>query len=99
MRVIIPSSLKRYCSHEDERGDGSLRVLQASTATTHGIADSLDGLVLSDDTAVELLFEVEQLFALALHHAGYGDARPAGDDLGDVVGGDLFADEAGSSSS
>ena len=33
---------------------------------------------------------MQELFALALEHAGDGDARPAAHHVGDVVGRDLF---------
>ena len=79
-------------AEEDERGDRALGVLQSGTTTTHGIGDGCDGLVLTDDTTVEFLLEVQQLLALALQHTGDGDARPAGDNLGNVVGGDFLAD-------
>ena len=64
-------------THEDERGNGSLGVLQSCTAAAHGIADSADCLVLSDDASVQLIFQAKQLLAFALHHARDGDARPA----------------------
>ena len=62
--------------------------MQAGTRTAHGIADGSDGLVLSDDTLVKLFLQVQQLLALALHHAGHGDARPAAHHFGNVVGSD-----------
>ena len=64
--------------------------MQSGTAAAHGIADGGDGLVLADDALVQFLLQVEQFLALALHHAGDGDARPAAHHLGNVVGGDLF---------
>ena len=75
-------------AHEDERGDGALGILQACTAAAYGVADGADGLVLADDTLVQLLLQVQQFLTLALHHAADGYACPAGDDLGDIVGGD-----------
>ena len=79
-------------AEEDEGGDRPLRVLQSCPRTAHGIADGGDGFVLSDDPLVELVFEAQQLLALTLHHACHGDARPAADHFGNVVGGDLLAD-------
>ena len=45
-------------AEEDEGADRSFRVLQTGTATAHGIADSADGLILSDDTFVQFFFQV-----------------------------------------
>ena len=36
---------------------------------------------------------MQQLLTLALQHLPYGDPRPAGDDVGDVLGAYLLADE------
>ena len=69
--------------------------MQSGTRTAHGVADGGDGFVLANDTTVQFLLQVQQFLAFALHHACDGDARPAADYLGDVVGGDFFADEAG----
>ena len=52
--------------------------------------DGLDRLVLADDALVQALLHVDQLLDLALHQAGDGDAGPLGDDLGDVLLGDLL---------
>ena len=81
-------------SHEDERCDGSFRVLQSCTAAAHGIADGGDCLVLSDDTAVQFLLQMQQFLALALQHTRHGDACPAAHHFGNVVGGYLFAHHA-----
>ena len=64
--------------------------MQTRTGAAHGIADSLDGLILSDDAAVEFLLEMEQFFALALQHTRHGNAGPAAHHLCDVVGGHLL---------
>ena len=65
--------------------------MQSSPRAAHGIGDGGDGLVLPDDPFVELLLQVQQLVALALQHAGDGNARPAAHHFGDIIGGDLFA--------
>ena len=57
--------------------------------------DRLDRLVLADDAFVQALLHVEQLLGFALQQAADGDTRPAGDDLGDVVGVDLLFEEHG----
>ncbi len=53
-------------------------------------ADRADGLVLADDPPVQALLHVDELLDLALQQAADRDARPAGHDLGDVLGGDLL---------
>ena len=78
-------------AEEDERGYRALRVLQSGTRAAYGIRDGCDGFVLSDDALVQFLFQVEQLLALALQHAGDGNARPAAHHLGNIVGGDCYS--------
>ena len=45
-------------AEENKRGDGALGVLQTGTASAHGIADSCNGLVLTDDAVVEFFLEM-----------------------------------------
>ena len=59
----------------------------------HGIGDQLDGLVLADDALVQHLVQTQQLLALPLQQPRDGDAGPAGDRLGDLVVGDLLAQQ------
>ena len=42
---------------------------------------------------MQVLLHAEQLLHLALEQPAYGDAGPAGDDLGDVFGVDLFLEQ------
>ena len=62
-------------------------------ARMHGVGDQLHRLVLADHPLVEDLVEAQQLLALALDQAGHRDAGPARDDLGDLLLGDLLAQE------
>ena len=78
-------------AEENERGYRSLGILKTGTTTAHSIADSLNSLVLTNDTLVQLLFEMKQFLALALHHSCHGDSRPSAHHLGDVVGSNLLA--------
>ena len=75
---------------ENEGTDGALGVLQAGTRTAHGVGHGADGLVLPHHALVQFLLQMQQFFAFALHHAGHGYARPAGHDVGNVVGRHLF---------
>ena len=53
-------------TQEDERTDGSARVLDAGAGSHDRIGDELDRLVLADDPLMQLLVEVEKLLPLAL---------------------------------
>ena len=77
------------CSpEENERGDRSFRVLQTGTGAPDGVANGLNGLVLPDDAAMQLVFQMQQFFLFALQHPRHGNTRPARHNLGDVIGGD-----------
>ena len=57
------------------------------------VGHELHGLVLADHALVQHLVEAQQLLALALHQPRDRDACPARDDLGDLVLGDLLAQQ------
>ena len=80
-------------SHEDERADWPFGVLQSGTAASDGVGDGVDGLVLANDTLVQLVFQVEEFLALALHHLLHGNARPTRHDLGHVLIRHLLIDQ------
>ena len=81
-------------AQEDERADRPVGVLQAGARAPHGGRDGLDRLVLADHALGQRLLHAQQLVALAFEHAVDGNAGPARDDLGDVVGGDGLLDHA-----
>ena len=64
--------------------------MQACSATAHGIAHCRDSLILSDDTLVQFLFQLQQFLLFALKHAGYRDARPAAHHFSDIIGCNFF---------
>ena len=72
-------------AEEQEGTDGPVRILYARARAQDGLGDLRHGLVLTDHALMEYALEPEQLFALALHQFGYGDARPAGDDARDLL--------------
>ncbi len=86
-------------AEEEERADRAVGVLEAGARAAQRVGDGLDGLVLADDALVQALLHVDELGDLALEQARDGDARPARDDLGDVVGVDLLLEVDGRSSS
>ena len=65
----------------------------AFVVVVNGHGQGAFGFLLTDDALVQFLLEVEQLLLLALQHTVHGDARPAGHDLGDVLGRDGFRDD------
>ncbi len=78
---------------EEHKGSGRpIRVGDAGPGTTHGLTHRAHGLLLPDQAAPEFVLEVEQLLGLAGEQFADGNARPRGDDLGDIVAGDLLAD-------
>jgi hypothetical protein len=57
------------------------------------LATALDRLVLPDDALVQALLHLQELLHLALQQAADRDARPAADDLGDVLLVDLLLEQ------
>ena len=80
---------------EEERSDRTVRLAEPRAVATHGLADSTDRLALPDDALRELVLHVQQLLALALDELRDGNARPLGDDLGDLLAVDLFLHKRG----
>ena len=80
---------------EEQEGAGrAVRVADAGARAAHGVGDRRDGTLLPDEPLAELGLEVQQLLGLALQEPADGDARPRGDDRGDVLLGDLLVDHA-----
>jgi len=86
-------SCRRRSGEEQERADRAIGVLQPRARAAQRGGDRLDRLVLADDAFVQAILHVDQLLGFALEQAADGDARPAGDDLCDVVGIDLLFEE------
>mmetsp|Transcript_31540 Transcript_31540/g.74457 ORF Transcript_31540/g.74457 Transcript_31540/m.74457 type:complete len:588 (-) Transcript_31540:52-1815(-) len=74
---------------EDEGAHGAARVAQADARAAQRARDGGDGAVLSDDTLVQLAFEVEHAPRLVLAQLVDGHARPLRHHRGDVVRGHL----------
>ena len=77
-------------AQEHERADGTIGVGKPRAVAADGAGHDIDGLVLADDTLVQLGLEVDELFHLAAHHLADGDSRPRGHDLGDFLLGHLL---------
>src|SRR3989442_1318901 len=76
---------------EEEDADRAARVLQAGASAPDRPCDGRDGHLLPDDLRVERLLHLEELLGLLLGEPAHRDARPHGDDLGDVLIGHLRA--------
>ncbi len=99
IRVIMFSSLKRYSANalassvfptpvvpkKMNEPIGRFGSCSPARERRTASADSFDGLVLTNDALVELCFQMNQFFAFALQHSANRYARPAADDVGNVV--------------
>ena len=65
---------------------GSCRPARAA----HRVRHAFNRLILADDAGFEPVFHLEQLLDFSLQHLRHRDARPLRDDLGHVLGVDLF---------
>ena len=75
---------------KNEGTDRAFRILQTRSGPAKGPADSADGFVLTDHPLVEQLLHVQQSLTFVFRHFFDRDARPAGNDLGDVFFGDYI---------
>ena len=78
-------------SEKQERAIRPLRVTQPCTRATYRIRHQPHGFVLPDHARVQPVFHLEQLFALALHHARDWYSGCARHHFGDFFGADLRA--------
>lgn len=79
---------------QEEAGNRAIRVAEARTRQANGLGDLLDGLVLADDLALELALHLEETLTLGGAKARDRDARPARDDLADLLDADRVLNEA-----
>ena len=88
---VFCQCLRKLCladagrSHEEEGADGLGRILDACLRTDDGVGDLLYGLILSDDSHMQLIRQCQDLCALRLGKLGDRDAGPLGDDLCDLI--------------
>ncbi|KOT22176.1 hypothetical protein DM52_2199 [Burkholderia mallei] len=81
-------------AEEQERAVRTVRIGEARARAADRVGDRVDRLVLADHALMQLLFDVQQLLALALHHPRHRNARRARDDLGNFLRADLRAQQA-----
>ena len=77
-------------TEKQETADRPARILDAGARAEDGLGRELHGLVLTDDALMQHFLQAQELFLFALHEPGHGDARPLGDDLGDLLLGNLL---------
>ena len=79
---------------QEQEGSGrSVGVADAGPRAAYGVADGVDRRLLADQSLADDLLHLEQLGGLALEQTPGGDARPGLDDVGDLLGADLLADQ------
>ena len=79
---------------EEEGAQGAVGVRNACLGAANDPRDRRDGFGLPNDARAEVLLEVEEAVLLASQKALKGDARPAGDDIGDGLSVNRFPDDA-----
>ena len=77
-------------AEEEEAADRTVGIGQARTAAAYGACHGGYRFVLAHDALVQLDLQVHELGHLALHHLGYGNARPCAYHLGDFLFGNLL---------
>ena len=80
-------------TQEQERSYRPLLIGKAGTRAADGVGHGLDGLVLAHHSLVQLAFHSQELFLFALKHPVHGDACPAGNNLGNILGGHGLGDD------
>ena len=80
-------------AEKDERSDGPPGILQAGAAAADRVGNRLDRLVLAHQAVMDAFFQHQQLGPFRFQHAGDRNARPGADDFGDLVVGDLLAQQ------
>ena len=70
-------------AEEDERTGRPLRVFQAGTGAADRLGDRLDGVFLTDDPLVQLVFHSQELCGLLFGQLVDRDTGPQREDLGD----------------
>ena len=74
-------------TEEQEAPDRAVRILEPDSAAPDGARHRRDGFVLPDHAAVEHILHVQQPLALTLGKARNRNARPPGNDCGNILGG------------
>ncbi len=70
-------------SEEDEGTDRPVFILEPGPCSEHGFSHGLDAFFLADDSFMQYLRQLQQLFPFAFHQLADRDTGPAGDDFRD----------------
>ena len=79
---------------EHERADWSIGIGEPGAAATNCVCNSGDCCILTNDTLMQLFFEVYQFVHLAFEQFADRNTRPFRHDFGDVFGVDFFFQHA-----
>ena len=79
---------------EQEDSGRAVGIAEPGARAAHGVRDGRDRFGLADDALLQLLLHALQALDLALHELGDGHAAPARHHVRDLLGGDLFAQQA-----
>jgi len=80
---------------EQETADRTARVFDAGAGAQDRLGDERDGFVLPDHTLVEHVGQAQEFFLFALDESGDGHAGPLGNDLRDLLLGNLLFEKRG----
>src|SRR5206468_2543409 len=72
-------------TEKQERADRAMKVQQSDAAAPNGIGNGVHSLVLTDDTLVEIILEVDELLHLALHQTTHRDPNDLKDHLRNIL--------------
>ena len=75
---------------EHKAADGTIRILNPRTGAHNGLRHRLHRLILTNDTAMEGIFQMQQLLLLPLHQTADRYAGPALNDSGNLIICDLI---------
>ena len=81
-------------SEEQEGTKRTVGVLDAGTGAENGLGNLAHGFVLADDPLMQRVFQVQKLFALALHELADRNAGPAAHDTGNFLFRDTVVQQA-----
>ena len=77
-------------AQEQEGGNRPIRIGQPRPGALDGIGHRCDRLLLTNHPRMQFVFEMEQFLHLRLHQLAHRNARPLGDNFGDIILSYLF---------
>mmetsp|Transcript_15037 Transcript_15037/g.31188 ORF Transcript_15037/g.31188 Transcript_15037/m.31188 type:complete len:232 (-) Transcript_15037:1420-2115(-) len=83
--------LTKFClsysgwSQENQRCNGLCRIVESCSRTLNGFGHDINGFVLTNDTAAQVVGHGEDASSLALEKLGWGDSGPDSNYIGNVI--------------